>query len=1626
MRKRNIFFRIIFALVASIFVCTPFAVQNYNLSASAASPVDYSNFSGKHVAPANSNEQDTVNLIVDGDNYSNTLYLYPNANSVTAMTNIFGYHTTAGSSISFSSNGSKLEFKVTSASTSSTARRGNVKVYSTLNLSNNIVIAANQGYVSTATKAKYASASNIYKGLITSDKADTVSMDFYIYDSNNTSSSKTDGVAGEIRDGFKDSFDVISFDSESIKNLNANTVELVFTCLFNGGTFDATANYLQVESPEISFSTSDRTIPTVALEGGSESWAMFRTLQLSATDAESGVYKIEVKKDDGEWQDAIDFTKDNTDYHTENSGEFVITENGTYTFRSYDNVGNVSEEITYTESHIDTEVPNIETENLSGLYLGLSMNFDANLISDGLNENNFIYTLSLGGNVVSSGEILNTTNISVSEAGVYTLSLKAIDEAGNVFESESYTLIFAKIGVQDFYTSNSVDFDAVVTSNGLDAYTFSIKVLGEDTDLTYTVVNGRNEFNLAKNGKYTLNFEFVATNGNVTYSAGTKAVDIDNTIYYVSTNAVNGTIDDSYSSLRASGETISFAPKAGYEFYKLEVNGEIVDLEENATEYVFELDRNLEIVAYFRKTISVEISSNYVYNYGKLDVDFETEIEKELVTFKVFDEAGLEISDVSMYHFNAGTYEIFYLIDTDEYAGRGNQTITISQKQVEISDVKYVYSYSVNGVNFEFTSSESLAEVYAYFGEDVEFLNAGEYNFTLKCKNDNFKVDMNGTAVILPVIASVSGNNVTFDGTSHTLELKVLGGGEEFIVLEIYNGLNKVDAFDAGNYSVEIYFNPNGTAYKLGVENLNISKRNIEVVANSFEHTYDGAVPLEKTGYTVKGLEEGATLSFELDLSAFSKDVGEYEISIKELTAGTENYLITYVSGTASIVARLLQVISVEGQSKVYGENDPTNFKYTILSQIVEGEEGLISIDIARVAGEDAGYYDFYVESYTAPNYEINFTSNKFQITKRLAFITLVSGEKTYGELDGAFEFISNNSNILSKDYDAVVSAIKRDAGEDAGTYKLYVDENEISNYLVISKDSTYKINKKEITVTAKSFVSTYGNVIDFSDKYEVSGLIDGDKLSGSLKKVSGRDVGEYEILLGSLANPNYVIDFVGGTVTIEARTLYISLKNTNKVYGEDDDLSYTVSGLCYDDVVLGNLERVSGEDAGVYDISLSAISAGKNYVLQLETKTYEILRKQVSVSVCYSEKDYGTDDGKFDYIVDGLVFGESLDIQFVRERGEEIGSYKISYAGGKIIGNYEIARVEENILKIVPATLNVSLKDKTLVYSGNACTIEALNLSEIDESEITYVYKSFGSVVSEAIDAGEYEVYAVFAGNEHYNAFTTSAVKLTIEKKMVPITLTNLKFIYDGEPKMPKYDVNFDINVTIIVNFEGGVTPVEVGTYKFTMVANETNYFCNTEGEIEILSSYSNVSGNSQMSADSVSFSDSGIEFVEVANSNLSSRFSSSLNGLKCLSVYAFRNIDGYENSDEVVTVSIKQTKNKNVQLYIVDSYGNMKEVSYDVVDGYYVLSVSDLTASIIVTASDNSALYTKAVLLVLILIATCFASKKIRNKKQDNFFNKNSVTRKITKAELAENESIVESVIFNDDVIDTNKFIS
>ena len=305
----------------------------------------------------------------------------------------------------------------------------------------------------------------------------------------------------------------------------------------------------------------------------------------------------------------------------------------------------------------------------------------------------------------------------------------------------------------------------------------------------------------------------------------------------------------------------------------------------------------------------------------------------------------------------------------------------------------------------------------------------------------------------------------------------------------------------------------------------------------------------------------------------------------------------------------------------------------------------------------------------------------------------------------------------------------------------------------------TLTVTKRNLTVTAAAQKATYGALPAFNaSQYTTS-------VEGTLHFLLAQDttfngsleceveylspVGKYPIT-STFASPNYEITYVGADFTVEKRAVtVIPDKNQSKYYGDDDpeEFTYTlqINGTAAEGFVPnvnGTLERTAGETADMlypYRLGTVTADANPNYSITLQSETFSIVRRPVTVTA------------------------SSHTVYF----GEDIGSIILTYTVTDMDG-------------------------KTVINQGSSVTVGDLT----DTFNVSVIRTAQGNTAeTSAITAGIYDTYIPTKPSDASGNYTITAVRGSFVIAPRPVTITprtGLYKTYGATDSAISYDLTF------------------------------------------------------------------------------------------------------------------------------------------------------------------------------------------------------------------------------------------
>ena len=548
---------------------------------------------------------------------------------------------------------------------------------------------------------------------------------------------------------------------------------------------------------------------------------------------------------------------------------------------------------------------------------------------------------------------------------------------------------------------------------------------------------------------------------------------------------------------------------------------------------------------------------------------------------------------------------------------------------------------------FTVTSAVPTCEGYVFVGwfdkartsgngnTNAAFRNAGEtitYLYDATKDNNTYTLD----AVWVKI--SADDKTVTYDGNAHSIDLadlEFVSGDLDDAYIKQIQGLNKVklsevlykgpdaeeytaaapEYTDAGTYPIQIKgtVNVGSNSYELTTSaTLTIERKAVVVTADNKTKAY-GADDPEFTA-TADGLPNGDSLEYTLNRES-GNDVGTYTITPSGETV-QGNYEVTYKTGTLKIEKAERAEFTVKDYTGTYD-----GAAHTI------SVEGTVDGDMIEYSYDGGNTWVTKLNTYTNVSetpvqIQVKVTNDNYQPSEviKVGYVTInpfkvqVKADnktKKYGDADPDFTVsVTSLEEGKEKPNDGYTisydSIFVRQPGETVGSYTIYAGGNtKQGNYEVSYANGTLTIEQAARPVDLS--VASYEGIYDGADhSIVVNNLQTGDQVQYSYDGGESwtdelnryTDVTSQEIIV-RVTNRNYTETTVDldGHVTITQKEVKVTANSASKVYGTDDpDFTATVSGTINGETVAYTLSREDGEDAGTYDIYVSAEADQGNY----------------------------------------------------------------------------------------------------------------------------------------------------------------------------------------------------------------------------------------------------------------------------------------------------------------------------------------------------------------------------------------------------------------------------------------------
>lgn len=794
--------------------------------------------------------------------------------------------------------------------------------------------------------------------------------------------------------------------------------------------------------------------------------------------------------------------------------------------------------------------------------------------------------------------------------------------------------------------------------------------------------------------------------------------------------------------------------------------------------------------------------------------------------------------------FSAGETLIVSPADISGIKVTGDIMMTYGDKnaKIEISGLQEgdVVTYGTDGTTFP------LQNV------DLSVLDYGEHDYYVRVeRGDNYNPYTSGKITVkidkAEVTATVTpkSNKLTYGDNLPSLTAKI---GEETYTIESgkyelhlgYTSITGKVANNVGTYNIENVdisvllakypaMNYDIKLTTVGTITINKATLTVTVTLDKTELTYGQVLP--KISCDFSGLKLSDTKEdFTRTETKFAEklDVGKYTASVTLSGEKTKFYNITVNEVEFTVKQRAATITINEIKDIVYGDKVPD--LSASVKDVLDGDSLSYTLETDYTVGKKPGnYYNVKVvfdkNAAENKNYKITATGTTFYVgTKDLTIklnntptvavgktykveaehlkkIGLVAGDTVTGhvtitkDVKGTYNADDfDKSNLVVKNADCYVIS-----------YEMSVEFVEVTFAIDFADVTlTYDGQPHGVSVTAKegtNYTITYGTTendctLNNSPEYT--------------------NAGTYKIYFKVVDNDTLAEEKGSVMLTINKKAVTVKVNDVTITYGEMPKFEYTVAGLVDGETLSGKADYIgAGTDAGVYDISVSGLSASNNYDVSFVSGTLTINKKEAKVDWTIAES-YVYNDGQTLPTATYDNPAKPANLIFKKDGKEcefkNAGTYTVTVADN----NYILTNNEKTIV-INKARYTAA---PALSLSGTYAPDKTLGNYALSEG-FTWVNPGEIPVCTKTEYAAKYNT-----DSANYEDFETK-VTLVLQKATVTLAQNLFEFNYDGASHeigtTVKYN-NIEVTEPYTLTFEKNMFS-EAGTHKTTATLTSDNF---------------------------------------------------------------------------------------------------------------------------------------------------------------------------------------------------------
>lgn len=692
---------------------------------------------------------------------------------------------------------------------------------------------------------------------------------------------------------------------------------------------------------------------------------------------------------------------------------------------------------------------------------------------------------------------------------------------------------------------------------------------------------------------------------------------------------------------------------------------------------------------------------------------------------------------------------------------------------------------------------------------DLSALDCGEHDYFVRVeRGDNYNPYTSGRITVTIKMAEVTAtvtpdkDTLTYGDTLPSLTATI--NGETYTIesgkYELHLGMTSITgsvANNVGTYNIENvdisvlrekYPDKN---YEIKVETvgaitINQAKLTVTVSLDKTELTYGEDSPI--ISYTFSGLKSSDKEDdFTITKTKFAEklDAGTYTAAVTLSGDKTKFYNITVIEADFIVKQRDATITIDKVKNITYGDKVP-DLSATV-DGVLKGDSLSYTLNPNYEVGNKPGDYtasvEFNPEAAENKNYAITVTGRTFTVVQKKLTIKLnktptVAVGKTYTVEAEHLEKIGLVAGDTVTGYVTITKDVK-------GTY--YADDFDKSNLVVTNADCYVISYEMSVTFVEVTFAIDFADVTltydgqphgvlvtktDESKNYTITyGTTENDCTLTSSPEYT--NAGTYKIYFKVVDNANGAEEKGSVTLTINKKAVTVKVNDVTITYGETPKFECTVTGLVEGENLSGEaVYSGAGTDAGVYDISVSGLSASNNYnVLPFVSGTLTINKKTAEVKWTNAENRDYSPDGQT--LPTATYDGKTASLIFTKDgkacEFKNAGTYTVTIADDN---NYDLTGSETTKTIVINKAKYTAAPELSLTgtYDPNK-TLGNYTLSE----GFTWVNPDEVPVCTKTVYEAKYN-----KDPANYEDFETK-VTLDLQKATVTLAQNLFEFNYDG-----------------------------------------------------------------------------------------------------------------------------------------------------------------------------------------------------------------------------------------------------